>query len=279
MNLNRSDYMNKKIGFSIILIIYVVIGIGLFYQPVQYVTDSSQNVYYEILADNSGNMSDLESIIVIGLAAFVIILYIVFGIRDLIRKMTKKVEKKSDNHKKSYGVSTPEIQKFFPEITEEQLSSILFQKFIDTQVAWMNFDYKTLKRLLSSELYSSYKADLDELKVNHSQNIISDIKCVERDIISIAEEAGIVIITIYIHTSSYDYVIDTNTKEIINGSSTNIVHNRYHLHFIIKRGETLTECPSCGAKIEAGSSECDYCHTILINNYGGFVLSSKKNVY
>ena len=106
MNLNRSDYMNKKIGFSIILIIYIVIGIGLFYQPVQYVTDSSQNVYYEILADNSGNMSDLESIIVIGLAAFVIVLYIVFGIRDLVRKMTKKVEKKSMNR---FRQSTPPL--------------------------------------------------------------------------------------------------------------------------------------------------------------------------
>ena len=103
---------------------------------------------------------------------------------------------------------------------------------------------------------------------------MKDFNVVTYNLNSISEENDIVIIKTFLHMTSYDYIIDSKTNEIINGTDSTIVHGRCQLNFIVKKGITLTKCPSCGAKVMPGDSECDYCHTIIINNYGDFVLNS-----
>ena len=229
-------------------------------------------------SSKSSSSDDDVSYVSIWFIVFVLVALMIVEMSACVRKNKKKTIVNDGFYHSSIGDADVEIQKFFPGMTEEQLLNILYQKFVDIQIAWMNFDYKTLERLCSNELYSSYNSDLEVLKSNHGQNIMSDFQCVAYNINGITEENGIVIIKMFLHATFYDYVIDTNTNQIIRGTNTSVVHNQYHLNFVVKRGEDLTICPSCGAKINVGSSNCDYCHTLIINNYGDFVLSSKNRI-
>ena len=292
--------MNKKriglIGISLILI-YMVAGAFILYQPnsvLDYPLDeyNREEMYdSDVISSNSNTsstvdssnksrdseLSDTETIIVLCFGTFALIGMVSGAIYDHKNKKKKKEEALKD--KERYNVAAnhaanKEVQKYFPELTREQLQEILFKKFIDIQVAEMNFDYKKLEKLCTDELYNSIKEELDELKTNNQQRIMKDFEIVTFNLNGISEENDIVIIRTFLHMISYDYVIDSKTKEIVKGTDTNVVHSRCALNFIVKRGETLTECPSCGAKIKPGDSECDYCHTIIINNYGGFILNS-----
>lgn len=46
-----------------------------------------------------------------------------------------------DFTKHTEGDADKEIQKYFPNMTEQQLLNTLYNKFIKIQKAWMNFDY------------------------------------------------------------------------------------------------------------------------------------------
>lgn len=176
------------------------------------------------------------------------------------------------------GDADKEIQKYLPNMTEKQLLNTLYNKFIEIQNAWMNFDYDILKKDCTDELYNSYQADLEILKSKDGQNIMHSFKCINYNINGIVEENGILTIKMYLHVEFYDYVIDTNTNEIIRGNNNSKVHNQYHLNFISKKTNEEIICPSCGAKVEKGLSECTYCHTVINNNYDDFVLSSKSKI-
>ncbi|MBR2678680.1 MAG: TIM44-like domain-containing protein [Bacilli bacterium] len=170
------------------------------------------------------------------------------------------------------------VKQFFPDLTEAELINNLYQKFIEIQKAWMDFDYAKLEELCTAELYESYKSDLAVLKRKHGQNIMNDFDLVVADIIDIKEENGIIIVSVYMHVVFYDYVINTGTKKIIRGSDNSKLHNHYNLEYIISSDSNELVCPNCGAKIEAGNDECQYCHSHVGKTYNKIVLSKKSKV-
>ena len=53
----------------------------------------------------------------------------------------------------------------------EEFKALVFEKYKDIQIAWMNFDYNTLRSKLTDELYNQYAMQLDTMKVKNEQNI------------------------------------------------------------------------------------------------------------
>ncbi len=209
----------------------------------------------------------------------IVIVAIVFGFVILNAIDNSRRKKEGLEAIRSYiGDSDFEIKKFFPNLDERTLIDVLFQRFVDVQVAWMNFDYDKLRELCTDELYNSYKSDLEILKSMHGQNIMSNFVMYAANINGMSEENGLVIIRMYLHVAFYDYVVDVTNGLVTKGSNTHKVHNQYVLEFVVARGQTITKCPSCGADINSGDSHCSYCHTPIINDYETFVLSKKSKV-
>lgn len=176
------------------------------------------------------------------------------------------------------GDSDLEIKQFFPNLTERELIDLLYDKFVKIQVAWMNFDYESLKKLCSNELYYSYQSDLEVLKSNHGQNIMNGFEILAGNINGIKKDGDYLIINMYLHASFYDYVIDTNDQHIEKGDNQKKLHNQYHLEFIVNVHTQNSECPSCGAAIDSDDGECPYCHTVIDRTYSDFVLNRKTKL-
>jgi len=224
---------------------------------------------------NAAYYDDDLFVYVIIIICVIVFVYLFTSILSISYKSRRK---ESNSLNKYIGDSDIEIQRYFPGFTEKQLISVLYQKFVDVQNAWMNFDYEALEKLCSDELYNSYKSDLEVLKASHGQNIMSDYQMEAANINGIKQEGSVVTIMMYLHASFYDYVINTNNNTIIKGTDKTKVHNQYGLEFIVTRGETVTKCPSCGAPLEKGEKECSYCHTLIINDYSYFVLNTKRRI-
>lgn len=179
----------------------------------------------------------------------------------------------------------------FKDITQEDLASIMpgvnlltlkrqiFDNFVEIQNAWMNFDYNKLRELCTDELYNSYIAQLEILKLKSGKNIMSDFREIRTEIFSIRKVNGVLILDAFMKVEFYDYVINTVNNEVIRGNNSRKLTNNYILTYIMDANyinENTTKCPNCTAPIaHITSGECEYCHSTIVKKSSKFVLSKK----
>lgn len=154
-----------------------------------------------------------------------------------------------------------------------QLKADVYTNFVEIQEAWMNFDYDKLRDLCSSELYESYKSDLQILKRKSQKNIMKEFHYKDCSIVEVNETKKQKTIKAILYVSFKDYIIDTKTNKCIQGSKNKTFYNVYQLEFTSNK-KVITKCPSCGSKIKG--NECEYCHTVIDNNSSSLVLTNKQ---
>ena len=158
-----------------------------------------------------------------------------------------------------------------------KLKKTFLNNFIEIQNAWMNFDYDTLAKYCSNELYNSYKSDLEILKLKNGKNVMFDFTQLNMKVYDIKQEQNCLDIYVYLHISFYDYVIDTLKMQVIRGNKLNKVSNHYLLIFR-KNLNSVSKCPSCGADITTNTDKCSHCGNIIVNNNTNYVLISKGRI-
>ena len=280
----------KRIGMLIIILLSTITIVT--YTPMVVSADSgwdndysssssSSSSSYDHDSSSSGGNSKTSKVDIIFIVTLVSMISI-YGIYLLITegiKPKKKTNSISSNRimKKTYNISKIDIKKYFPDKTEDTLAKELYDKFVSVQEAWMNFDYNKLQELCTSELYESYKSDLEILKKENGKNIMSDFKYGSSKIVEISESNNILTVKMLLNVSFYDYVINTETNKVIKGFKDRKYYNDYELDFICTK-TNINKCPNCGATINSGDKECNYCHNIIDNNYKDFVLSKKTKI-
>ncbi len=136
-----------------------------------------------------------------------------------------------------------------------------YQIYLDVQKAWMNFDYDTMRKLVTDELFNMYQTQLQSLEVKEQQNIMSDFKHREMLLVSLETENDVTIAKMLLKVSFYDYIVNKEGKVVRGKKSKNIVMT-YLLTFVSSQ-KVIENCPHCGAKLENDSSICTYCNTTL----------------
>lgn len=199
---------------------------------------------------------------------FLFLFVLAFGVTPFIA--TKKLKK--NRNKPLDEVDHKSLEKYGLE--ENQLKTEIYQKFVDIQNAWMEFDYDTLKKLCDEELYQSYKSDLEVLSKKHGKNIMSDFKFLACSITNIYEEKNTLVIYAQLYVSFRDYVIDVDTNKVTRGSKNTVYKNDYELEFEKRLNDETVICPNCGAKVE--ETECSYCHSTVKVPRKELVLRKKK---
>ena len=171
------------------------------------------------------------------------------------------------------------IKKYIDDFNKQKFLDDAYQMYLDTQKAWSNFDTKSLRNLLSDELYNTYNMQLKALKAKKQKNIMSDFALEKIDTIGINVSNDKVTMKVMLAVSFYDYVVDANNK-VLRGNKNHKVSVTYELTFIstINKKETKN-CPSCGAPISKGhaSNVCEYCGSTLVKNTYNWVLAKKEN--
>lgn len=170
-----------------------------------------------------------------------------------------------------------EMHKIDPDINKQELYQQCFNLYKDIQIAWMNFDFDGLKKYTTDELYHMYESQLKVLKAKHQQNIMSDIEFVSAKVIDITVENGVEKVKLYLNTITRDYVIN-DKKEVVRGNDK--IRNSMEYIITLNRNmekKNITNCPSCGAKIDIVSGgKCPYCDSVIVNNNNEFVMSKKE---
>ena len=221
-------------------------------------------------SSSGGSYSDGDGFAFMIIFAVVVIIIIYFSINNRGGKggsgSTSNFNKYSDikdDRLKMIGMDADEFKK------------LAFELYKSIQEEWMNFDYDGLRKHLTDELYNSYVMQLDALKVKGQQNIMKDFENIDVKITNITEEAGIVNVTVYLHTAMYDYVVDNN-KKTVRGKDNHKIDIEYSITFVKASDESKQKCPNCGAPFEGvAGGKCEYCGSTIVIGPKEYVMSKK----
>ncbi len=175
------------------------------------------------------------------------------------------------------GLSNKKVQSFG--ISRKDYNQMVYDKFVLIQEAWMNFDYEALKNLVTDELYNTYVAQLEVLKLKERQNIMSDFKLLKSKIIKITNKNGIISVTSYLNVKMYDYVVNSK-NDVVRGSDIYKMDVEYEITFVKDANDKkIKTCPSCGGKLNNTTREkCEHCGNIIVKSLDSFVMSKKTNI-
>ena len=235
---------------------------------------------YDSGSSSGGSMSGTEAFITLVIFLAIFILVIVLSRRQ--SKSNTIITNPNVNYIGNYtDVSEDKIKQLMPDMTLSQLKTMAYNKFIDIQNAWMEFEYDKLRELCTDELYNSYVSQLDVLKLKNGKNIMSDFVVNGTRIIDVIEEDDKVTVKVFMNVSFFDYVINTTNNQVTRGNKNVKVINNYIMTFVRSKNVSsqMITCPNCGASNQlVTSGKCEYCGSTLVADANDFVLSKKTNV-
>lgn len=267
----------KKVLITLILICAdILISIGLFKMTTQYM--AHQMLAHQSIAYN-GLVFHLILLNVIVSAGF----NIFFRLCNEIRKVISP-KRKTQNSPTMTTLSTHPTQQTDLAtlgINEAELVKEVFRIYQKIQVAWMNFDYETLKKYTTNELYNMYVSQLNTLKVKKQQNVIENIKFYRGNIMNYQiNHNELETISVQLMVVCQDYLIDQTTGQVVRGNKLNTMNYTYKLTLIRRKQTEMKQCPNCGAALESNmTSQCPYCHSVIVHNKFDWILSKKEMLF
>ena len=240
---------------------------------------SSSYSSYRNSSDDLGDYQlDDDTIIV-----YVIVFVYLFAlwVSHLINNKTPDVTRKSNLTLPDKVKSDEEIQAIISKYinkTITELEAEFCEKFVKVQNAWMNFDYDSLKKLCSNEIYNTYYEELEALKIKHQQNIMSNFAKYKDTLLDVKVENNILIVQYYLLIEFYDYVIDVDSGKVVKGTKKDAMFNAYKLEFSMNVNKLITSCPNCGGSIEPGTTTCEHCKAVIVQDSNEFIMSNKRRI-
>ncbi len=159
-----------------------------------------------------------------------------------------------------------------------QYRSVLDRAFIvyrDIQSAWSNFDYETLRSLLTDELYNNYVTLLEQMKLKNQQNIMGSINLKDITMRNVTDLGDSYKYDVEMIVRQIDYILDTSINKIVRGN--NDLHTVYYRITFIESKNKETVCPNCSSKLESVASQvCPYCGSVVTGNSHDLVMAKKE---
>ena len=166
-------------------------------------------------------------------------------------------------------------RKYLPK-TEENIKLLeeAYEIFIETQIAWMNFDYDKLREVTTDNLYNTYYNQLQSLKIKEQINVMHDFELIRYELVEKVNNDGVNTIKVELEVEFYDYI--SNDKGVcIRGNNFEKVHMLYDLTYVYSE-KAIEECPNCNAPISSSDSICSHCRANIPSVRGKMKLSTKQ---
>lgn len=153
------------------------------------------------------------------------------------------------------------------EFNESMFKTKIDNIFVKLYTSVMKQDLSDVLHFISPNVKEIFQNKIDNLKSQNKRQIYDELNVKNTIILSreITNEKEIVKVELI--ARYMDYIIDTNTKELISGDNTRRIERTKLLTFEKKLNtkdiSIVRKCPGCGASISVNTSgKCEYCDTI-----------------
>ena len=173
-----------------------------------------------------------------------------------------------------------------PNFDAEAFTSWVKEVYLKLQVAWTEKNWNSVRALESTSLYSQHSTQLEDHIRAKTTNVLEKV-CIENVRIKevIENPDGNDTLVVILSSILRDYVIDDETRRVIEGDPKKDLFTVYQLNFIRQHGsqtqavnpdEVVSDhCPNCGAPSKISAvSECDYCGANLSRSPNQWVLDT-----
>ena len=176
-----------------------------------------------------------------------------------------------------------QIQTLDPAFSADKFIGFAREVFMKIQEAWTTKDWKPIRPFESETLFNQHKQQLDEYIRLGKTNVVEKIGIKHCLLHSFQEDGDKEVLTVWLNAVMRDYVIDDATKKVLESDPNRDWYMKYEMVFNRKagvktdpgrKGNTITNCPNCGAPTEVTSSgQCSYCGSVITNGEHDWVLT------
>lgn len=176
-----------------------------------------------------------------------------------------------------------QIRAIDPEFSSDKFIGFAREVFMKIQEAWTSKDWKPIRPFESETLFNQHKQQLDEYIRLGKTNVIEKIGIKHCSLHSFQQDGDKEVLTVWINAIMRDYVIEDASKKVLESDPNRDWYMKYELVFnrkagvktdVGKKGNSITNCPNCGAPTEVTSSgQCTYCGSVITNGEHDWVLT------
>jgi hypothetical protein len=149
--------------------------------------------------------------------------------------------------------------------------------FIQLQEAWSNRDMRSIRPLVTDQLYRVYSYWIEAYRAAGIRNVIADVSITSLEIVAADVDPFYDSITARIAASMIDRCIDEGGK-VVGGTSAPRSFSEYWTFVRIAGGKGNADgtktCSGCGAELKVGmTGECPYCGMLVSGTNFDWILS------
>ncbi len=176
-----------------------------------------------------------------------------------------------------------QIQAIDPAFSSDKFIGFAREVFMTIQAAWTAKDWKPIRPFESEALFNQHKQQLDEYIRLGKTNVVEKIAIKHCSLHEFRQDGDKEVLVVWLNAVMRDYVIDDATKKVLESDPNRDWYMKYKMTFSrkagvktdpSKKGNSITNCPNCGAPTEVTSSgQCSYCGSVITNGEHDWVLT------
>ena len=168
------------------------------------------------------------------------------------------------------------LKEYLPDFDPIEFKNQTYEIYKKIQESWMNFDYESMRKCVTDEMFNMYKSQLTTLSVKKQTNIMKDFNLLSFNIVGMEVKDNILSLTVTMGIECYDYITDKNNKVVRGTDKRKVIYN-YAMTFNKGISDKPNKCPNCGAPLEnVNSSVCPYCDSTIIGENYDWILAKKQ---
>ena len=218
-------------------------------------------------------------------AIVIVVYYIIKKKSTSTSAMNQRVSQQaySDNTQDNSAIVAEQIRAIDPAFSSDKFIGFAREVFMKINEAWTTKDWKPIRPFESETLFNQHKQQLDEYIRLGKTNVIEKIAIKHCSLHAFQDDGDKEVLTVWINATLRDYVIEDETKKVLERDPNRDWYMRYEMIFNRKsglktdpgkKGNTITNCPNCGAPTEITSSgQCAYCGSVITNGEHDWVLT------
>ena len=175
------------------------------------------------------------------------------------------------------------IREIDPEFSSDKFIGFAREVFMKIQDAWTKRDWKIIRPFESEDLFAQHKAQLEDYIRNNRINVVEKITIKHCSLHSFQQDGDKEVLTVWLNAIMRDYVVDAETKKVLESDPNRDWYMKYEMVFNRKAGLKtqagdseikITNCPNCGAPTEITSAgQCVYCGSVITTGEHDWVLT------
>ena len=176
------------------------------------------------------------------------------------------------------------VREIDPLFSAESFKAFAKEVFIKLQTSWSERKWEGIRPFETNELFEQHSKQLQQLIDAKQINVMDRICVRETALNSFRVDGDKEILIMTLKSAAKDYIIEEESKKVVQGDPNKDVYMIYTMTFMRKAGvktkegtdkKSTTNCPNCGAPTKITSAgKCEYCGSIITTGEHDWVLSN-----